>query len=122
MATKLQFNRQPDPFGQVISQLSAVDHFLISETTAKSPNYPVWNTLASYRALAGFAGFSYSSTRWFVKSRKIPGYRINGTYYFLVHDVINAINKYENIARFIYASYNDPGNEDELMIHWKKLL
>ena len=119
---KLEFNRPPDPFGQIDTELSNIDRFLLAHATLKSQNPVEWNTLSGLRSLVGFSGLNYSQSRRNVKSGIIPGYFIGGRYFFLIPQIIDAINRNEALFQANYASYEDPGNEDILAIHWKKFL
>lgn len=121
MVTKDCFNRPPDPFGQIDTELSNIDRFLHAHAAAKSKNPLEWETLSGLRYLAGFIGFSYSSARRLVKKDKIPSYKIGGTYFFVISEVIRAINEDPAIGRSNWLSYEDKQHsEDELIIHWRK--
>lgn len=118
---KLDFNRPPDPHGQIHTQLSNVDRFLLAQSAAKSKNPPDWETLPGLRYLSGFTGSPYSSIGRSVRKGKIPGYKIGGTYYFLISEVVRAINEDPSIACYNWLSYeDDQHSEDELIIHWRK--
>ena len=117
----LDYNISPDPLGQIDTELSNIDRFLLAHAAVKSPNAPEWETLAGLRYLMGFIGSPYSSTRRIVRKGLIPGYKIGGTYYFVIAEVIRAMNQYPEIAAYNWKSYEDnEHSQDELIIHWRK--
>ncbi len=123
MAAKDYLLQPPDPLGQVHAQLSNVDKFLLAREALKSKNPPEWETLAGLRYLAGFVGSSYNTAGRWVKAGKIPGYKIGGTWYVLIPEVITAINENREIDRLNWLSYEDDiHSQIENIIHWKKYL
>jgi hypothetical protein len=120
MAKNLAFCFSPDPFGQIDTELSNIDRFRTAQAAVKSKN-PDWETLSGIRYLSGFTGGSYSSSRNLIKTGKIRAYKIGGTYYFLVKEVINAINEYPSIGHSNWLSYEDNlHSQDELIIHSRR--
>lgn len=120
---KKQIICTPDPQGQIHQQLSNVDRFLLAQATLKSANPPDWYTLQGVRYLAGLIDCSYSSARRLIKSGKIPSYKIGNIYFFLIQELIQAINTYPEIFRYVWNSYGDnEHSEDEMIVHWRKFL
>ena len=118
---KLEFNRPPDPFGQINTELSNIDRFLIAQTAAKSKNPIEWDTLSGIRTFSGFVGCSYSKSRRLIKTGQVPSYKIGNIYFFVLSEVIKAINEDPAIGRSNWLSYEDnQHSQDELIIHWKK--
>ena len=72
----------------------------------------------------GFARIpGYSITRRIVRKGLIPGYKIGGTYYFVIAEVIRAINEYPEIAGYNWKSYEDNDHsQEEPIIHFRKYL
>ena len=117
---KVSCSSQPDAFAEVINQYNSLNCLLSGEATAKKEKYPAWLVIAGVKNLAGFFDSTESKMRYRVRTGKITGHRVNGTYLFLVSEVIQNINRDEGLSRLNFASYLDPGSEDEPKIHWVK--
>lgn len=58
-----------------------------------------------------------------MKFGKIPAYKVNGTYYFLIHEILCAINSDEELFRISWEAYEDTeSSPDEMKIHHRKFL
>lgn len=111
-----QFFPFPNACPQAIDQLSQIQ--LLFSAASETNNF---EAIIGLRYLAAFLGCSVSSARRKMRSGRITGYKIDGSYFFLVHDVINAINEDPLIARSNWLSYEDlESSPDELKIHWRK--
>jgi hypothetical protein len=111
-------------WSQVNSQLETINRFIAAEAVAKSQNHkPEWDCIVGINYLAGFLGCCRSTVRRMMKAGIINGYKVNGAYYFLIYEIIRAINTNEQLFRINWESYEDTENKpDEMIIHWKKWL
>src|ERR1035437_13579 len=74
----------PDPLGQVNTELSNIDRFLHAQAAAKSKNPIEWETLSGIRTFSGFVGCSYSKARSLIKIGRVLSYKIGNIYFFLL--------------------------------------
>lgn len=121
---KSNFSSQPEAFTQVLAQFANIDRFMAAEAAAKSQNHlPNWDCITGINHLKGFLGTHRSILMRLMKAGVLPGYKVNGTYYFLVFEILRAINTNEELFRINWESYEDTeSSPDEMKIHWKKFL
>jgi hypothetical protein len=118
---KVNFSSQSSAYNQVQAQLSTIDRFIAAEALAKSQNHkPEWDCIIGINYLAGLLGVCTKTARGYIKSGRIPGYQVNGKYYFLIYEFVKAINEDKYLFSIFWKSYNDPVHSpDELIIHWR---
>ncbi len=123
MSAKDYLIPSPDPFGQILIQRFNSERFMQAYKALKSPNHADWDTLAGRRCLSGFIGCSDSTSGRLMISGRIRSYKIGGVHYFLIPEVVKAINKYPEIFRYVWNSYGDDKHSpDEMIVHWRKFL
>jgi hypothetical protein len=122
---KVQSSSQPEAYSQVLAQLETLDRFIAAEAAAKAQNHrPEWDCITGLNRLCGFLGCPRSAVRRLMKSGQLPSYKVNGTWYYLLFEILREINMNEELFRINWNSYEDSEGSPKEMdkIHWKKFL